>query len=758
MTLPTRVHMSTEIKNHEPNLMVFIKKNYPNELPSKEEKALRCKVPLEGGQESVEIVSLGNHIFINEHQEGKGGHYFYGYGLVWDTSQYRDPDMPEVVDVEPFVSVKVVGESYHKKVTKTKRRRTNNNANPYSWSYGWEEFTVTEDDSYNTQGNWHHEVPDDALFNYLKLAIIENDGTTHAAEVKYQRPAWGDIDLDQAQGLDHIKVTCDFYGNEIRWSLDVSRMDSYSRDSWSEFQALLRDYNVKQSTEQAIQYLFDNWLVGSGLAAKPDTKGILSVEKKKDIAPNLEKLKAEEPTLHALFQFLHNSKVTGGVSNNQLLSAWLKADGTDYNKMVKSLRKVLNAIPKLKSIEKIGGSRNIYGREVCLMFDEAKKKDEEKRSHKEWYLKKNLGDQATGLGCDAKTCPKTHAAIAAGDIPINVFHNPGDKLHLINGEFELWEKGLKRGWGPVLFEIAKDASRHSTYEKDITPYISFLFKIEKYLDRHTGKGKKWRASPKYVQSQWDLEMEAANESGTVKRRSALTPLADNENRTVEVPFAAIAISGRQTTYCYSKCYYVFEEGMIDPESGSPVVNELEKKLNNRDDYGLMYYTLNGTPRNRGYPTFLIIFERLSKKTRVHFHRVHPNKSKEGRPTPAFKLVEECYRYMAGNVRAEEIYRQQGDLIFMRVEEPKHNDDALKGIADFESHAFVVPKGKEPVRLLPNEAKSIKNRLGHLFASTEFTVDHPEHEPLKKMPSGWYEVRRCKSWEANPQAVWSFTID
>ena len=30
--------------------------------------------------------------------------------------------------------------------------------------------------------------------------------------------------------------------------------------------------------------------------------------------------------------------------------------------------------------------------------------------------------------------------------------------------------------------------------------------------------------------------------------------------------------------------------------------------------------------------------------------------------------------------------------------------------------------------------------------------------VEDIPPGWYAVRRCKSWEANPTAVWSFSMD
>lgn len=181
-------------------------------------------------------------------------------------------------------------------------------------------------------------------------------------------------------------------------------------------------------------------------------------------------------------------------------------------------------------------------------------------------------------------------------------------------------------------------------------------------------------------------------------------------------------------------------------------------VTNIDDYGLMFYTLTGTDRNRGYPAFLIIFERLSNNTRVHFHRAHPCRRKGGKDVPACKLIKECYRYMAGNVRAEEIYSQQGDLFFILTnEENKIDFSEAQSVLSFESHEF-KPVDCSFVKLVPNKAKSIKNRLGHIYSSSYFNVEHPEHEILKNMPAGVYEVRRCRSWEVNPKAVWSLTID
>jgi hypothetical protein len=196
-------------------------------------------------------------------------------------------------------------------------------------------------------------------------------------------------------------------------------------------------------------------------------------------------------------------------------------------------------------------------------------------------------------------------------------------------------------------------------------------------------------------------------------------------------------------------------------SGGIILNDLEKTLNGRDDYGLCYYTLTGTVTARGYPTFLVIFERLPNLTRVHFHRVRPQRSKDGVPTPGCKLVEACYQYMAGNIPAADIKAQQGDMIFIQ-----HPDDPIAAGAKvgtpevstgltFESHHMY---SKSNLTLYRSTAKTPANRLGFLYAPGGLDVDHPEHENLRDLPGGWYEIRRCRSWEASPSGIWSLTID
>jgi hypothetical protein len=101
--------------------------------------------------------------------------------------------------------------------------------------------------------------------------------------------------------------------------------------------------------------------------------------------------------------------------------------------------------------------------------------------------------------------------------------------------------------------------------------------------------------------------------------------------------------------------------------------DVEEKLNGRDDYGLMFYTLTGSAQGRGYPSFLIIFERRKSGTHVHFHRTHPSRSKDGDYNPVHNWIRVCYNWMVGNVNKDLIRYQQGDLVFTAMTEEEAKD-------------------------------------------------------------------------------------
>ena len=696
----------------------------------------------------------------------------------------------ESMEVPADFKAEIIGEAYTKNALQTNPAWTEWNRSYYNRARiaPPEKITAPHQYAVNTgrplasarqysPGYYSDYIHENRDFLYLKLRVTVGSESLETEICMPQPTRGGEIDLSE-KSLDHEIVQIhNFYGRKLRHVHSVRHSNGWRNYGWDTFYWLLA-YPCKQGTLK----LWDTFLKAQlGQLKELDDKGIKAASNHKEIKPNLLRLKEEQPVLHRFFLWLHNGKTVNKISNNSLLSAMLLECGKDFDKLKAELERVMDLIVKqarlahhlpsviegmenddeeseddLEEDKTLASDRD--GRAICLLFSASKEKDRERRETHEWYLRKSNGAKAEGLGVSKDKHPLFYAAVSEGKIPLTLFHNPGKQLELTNIEFDLWEKAFKReGWAEPLSAISNNASRRSTYDKKVTPYISFLFKIEQYLNKHCPGKTSWKAIPKFVATQWELEMEEEVKEGqTAKKRSALTPVADNEARTITVPYAGIAVYGRQTTYCYSNEYFVFEENMVDPEGGGVVVRDLEEKLNGRDDYGLMFYTLDGTPRNQGYPTFLIIFEQRRVGPFVHFHRVHPNRYKNGIPTPACRLIEECYRYMAGNIRAEEIHGQQGDLMFIKTDTSSAQQEEKKAILDFESHVFAA-KDKSPIYLSGNTNKSINNRLGFIHATSEFEVQHPEHEWLT-FSAGIYEVRRCKSYENNPVAVWSYTID
>lgn len=500
-----------------------------------------------------------------------------------------------------------------------------------------------------------------------------------------------------------------------------------------------------------------------------DQAGIKRLESNNDNKKMFDRLHQENLTLWLFYLWLHSGRKYEKVSANQMLASFLQECDGDYDKFKDGLSDALDAIGESpETVGDIPCPQNSYGKSslnldswpLVQMLPSAKSKLRRVKAQNEWYLRNSLSDKADGLGITEKDYPLLWAGVINGDIPLNIFHEPKSENSLVNTEFDLWEESLAQpGWSPILFSITKDASRRSTYTHLVTSYLIFLHQLKGYLQKHTNKD--WTILPKFVESEWQLEMEKTSGEETVKRRGALTPIVDNVRCVVEVPYASLSLTGRQTTYCYSDRYYLFERGFNDPEGGGVVTKDLVEKLNGRDDYGLMFYTLTGSRSNRGYPTFLIIFERLAETTRVHFHRTHPSRFKNGRKTPTSELIRECYRYMAGNVYAKDIYAQQGDLIFIRSNPQGENPKDFPALENFEGHGFVpsAPEANDSnfVRLVENKSKTIKNRLGHIFVPDGCRMQHEEHAEVV-LESGWFEIRRTKSWGANPKAVWSLIID
>jgi hypothetical protein len=730
------------------------------------------------GQETprtVKVVVWGDHVFV-----GYRDHYEPAQpknGRAWDRVNFIS---------DPLVHkcrVKRISEPY----TKTVTREVYRHGQGVGWysNHRWEMQTFV--DRYPHPGsNWraqyHNElVPEDQGIEYLwlKYRITLNDGTEFDIEIRNELPTTGNARVDD-DGTVHVDV--DFLGHKQTFSCETikqlveSKTHTYGRIYGEKNNPLFT--LLKHMAGSKITDGIDRWwtifLNHQPAVKSPDTKGLSSVLTKKANKPCFEKLEADYPVEWRFLTWLMSGRTADKFKNNDFIKAMFEEQGFDADKIAAEIQRVMKNPGKITASTGHWEKETYFDtrRKIVQSFGSSAEVIRVVEAKTDFRKRKTNEGKAEGLGIDPDIYPKLHAAVVAGDIPASVFANPDGTP--LNREFVLWERALnQKGWAETIYSIAQDAGRRSTYEKDVTPYLAFLFKLGPYLDRHTPGRKKWSCKPKYVESEWELEMgndgEGANDNGTTKRRSAFTPVADNDTRVVEVPYVAVCVTGQVSQWCYSKEYYVFEEMMIDPISKGVVVNEVEEKLNGRDDYGLMFYTLNGTATATGYPTFLIIFERREQdggSTFVHFHRVHPKRKNNGQWTPACNLIEKVYQYMAGDVPATDVKAQQGDMIYIA-----HGNDPIKAGAkveeevkaaralNFESHNHIALGEGQEVKLYVSTAKTPKNRLGFIeVGEGGMAVRHPEHDDIDYLSPGWYEVRRCRSWEANPRAIWSLTID
>jgi len=699
----------------------------------------------------------------------------------------------DMIADDDLIAVEVLGEASTREVTRTYEWWDENARGGWSLHRGRHQTrSAKQDDCYvpGEKGRRHDRKdyqfkPDDPRrlpYAYVEVKITAF-GQTVQRTLRFPLPTTGEITLGNMQhGKPVLNIAVNALGvtasHRENFEAESSRYygSRYYGDNVGPLEVLTR-HLAHSTIEGGPDALWTAFLGRWG--SKPPMAGIASIYKRKAIKPTLERLEADEPVDWAYFRWLHDVQTLNGRKNNQLLAAFLKAVGDDYDATLAALRTARETTSErtLRWQEYGGGKQKDFGfparRAAVLTLPGVAERVREQDSKRNFRLRKTTAGQADGLGVTEDNYPKLFAAIRDSHIPIGVFNQPGKDGQPVNREFALWERALsQKGWAEVIYEVAQNASRRGTYERDITPWLNALFMWPAFLDRNTKGRKKWKGMPKFVQSQWELEMgdddgDAEGPQKTRKERSAFTPQVDNENRILHIPYVAVCVSGVRTQWCYARNYYLFQAGFTDPETGGIVVNDLERNLNGvGDDYGLCYFTLTGTTTARGYPTFLIIFERRSNGTTwVHFHRVRPCRSAKGVKTPAVELVERCYQYMAGNIPAEDITAQQGDLIFIKhgndpiAAKAKVHPDAQTGCTfEFESHRFVSDNDEVPLTLHRSAAKTPKNRLGFMHAPSGISVRHPEHDDIVGLEEGWYEIRRCKSYENNPVGIWSLTID
>jgi hypothetical protein len=425
--------------------------------------------------------------------------------------------------------------------------------------------------------------------------------------------------------------------------------------------------------------------------------------------------------------------------------------------IINQLMENVTTVDELKEVLEpwtLDGGRDFDEALESTSYFKAKRKETVKKDTDK-AIRKRVKD-LDEIELDQNKYPLTYEALTQGEIPLTCIFPAEETYFLINDNWQLWEEMLRR-FPEETKECATEAGARKNYERDLMSYFYFvLYGLPEYLEEHTGYT--WTCSPRLVQSQYELEPEAVEEDrGVIKKRSALTPVADNKKHHVVVPYCSMAVHGRMTTYCYAHTFNVLRRGQM--LEGNVVTKDIEEKLNGKDDYGLMYYTLTGSYTNRGYPTFLIIFERLKSKgkTRVHFHRVHPMRSKDGDSNPISNWTRTSYNWMIGNVNVKDIAFQQGDLAFIRVPAEKAvkiDFTEAKMVSDCDSHCFA-----KAVPFLEYTGKK-KHVLGHIKIDSKKgqKLLHPEHDNVTIREEGVFEVRQCRSWEANPKGIWTLNFD
>ena len=385
---------------------------------------------------------------------------------------------------------------------------------------------------------------------------------------------------------------------------------------------------------------------------------------------------------------------------------------------------ILNSIPQAKEIKKAALKRKATGAITKKMQD------------------------LDFVDIDENLYPQTRKMFFDGEYPLGIlFRKESDTYFLLNDNWALWEEMIEK-FPEETKELAQTASKRTTYEKDLMSYFYFiLYTLPEYLERHTGKS--WTCSPKLVESANELEPPTVESNGVAKTRSALTPIVDNDANHVVVPYVSMRVYGRSTQYCYALDFNILHRGMS--HKGNVVSNELEVKLNGQDDYGLLYYTLTGSDSATGYPTFLVIFERLDDKSVVHFHRCHPMRSKNGEYSPIHTWIKGCYKWMIGNVPFGSIKVQQGDLAFVETKE-ELNFESAELVNNYDSHTF-----EREVPFLPYTKADKQNILGYVKLDKDTLLSHTHHKN-RVIPNGIMVIRQARSWEANPRGVWSLRFD
>ncbi len=78
--------------------------------------------------------------------------------------------------------------------------------------------------------------------------------------------------------------------------------------------------------------------------------------------------------------------------------------------------------------------------------------------------------------------------------------------------------------------------------------------------------------------------------------------------------------------------------------------------------------------------------------------------------------------------------------------------AIAMVDGYDNHRFA-----EPVPYVPYGLKKKSTTMGWIQLDKPVMLCHNEHDDIE-VPAGTYELRQCRSWEANPVGIWTLNID
>lgn len=320
----------------------------------------------------------GNHIFVNTLQWS--GIYFGRTEFIWNYSGDDGARLSiegiDCKEVDPFIYLERIGNAYTRTVKHKIRNpqwsrgfgidrdkdRANNQYIEFSAVDGYfiERFKELKE-CYDVNvliQNYKNQI---VAFNCVNFYIIFDD-KKEPITLRFERPDAGELVIDS----ESLVASNNFLGRNIEWRIRFPPPGSPEGLKLADMHKLLQTYTFKEGELEGW-----NWFFSQFDTKSLNEKGIARTKKQKDIAVKLAWLEVNNPVLFEFFNYLHSATVYDNITNNQLLSMWLKKRGRKFELIKRDLEKALFAIKKLDKIEAVGQTK-LETRHICLRLKRIK--------------------------------------------------------------------------------------------------------------------------------------------------------------------------------------------------------------------------------------------------------------------------------------------------------------------------------------------------------------------------------------------------